>query len=217
MITRTGVAVALLTVLASGTQVAWAQDEESDSIWNFYFGGGLGVSQIDNTACDALKGVNTDTQQNCDDEDTAYKIYLGWRPLKNFAFEGGYLDLGETTAKGGQTNVANEVDGWNVAALVFIPGLERIGAFIKGGVYFYDQEVKGVVGTDIFPPPGNERVDSERSDPAGYFGAGVRLPISKNLELSVEWERFLDVGDEDNFAAGETDYDFFSVGGVFLF
>lgn len=217
MIRRTGYAVALLTILAMGSQIAWAEEEASDSIWNFYLGGGFGVSKIDNDACDALRGVNIDTQQDCDDEDAAYKLYVGWRPLKNFAFEGGYLDLGETKAKGGQTNVENKVDGWNVAALAFIPGLERIGAFIKGGVYYYDQDVEGVVGTDISPPPGNDRVDSQRSDPAGYFGAGFRLPISDNLQMSLEWERFLDVGDDDNFAAGETDYDFFSVGGVWLF
>ena len=219
MITRTVFAVAAFAALGATAQVAEAQDgdDDSSSIWNFYAGGGLGVSKIDDTACDALRGVNTDTQQDCDDKDTAYKLYVGWRPLKNFAFEGGYLDLGETDAKGGQTNIDNKVDGWTAAALVFIPGLEGLGAFNKGGAYFYDQEVKGVVGTDIFPPPGNERVDSERSDSTGYFGAGFRLPIGNNLQLSVEWERFLDVGDDDNFAAGESDYDFFSVGGVFTF
>lgn len=213
MIRRTGSAVVLLTALAATSQPAWAQDEDKDSIWNFYAAGGLGISQIDDTACDALRGVNRDTQQDCDDEDTAFKIYIGWRPLKNFAFEGGYMDLGETTAKGGQTNIDNEVDGWFGSALVFIPGLERIGAFVKGSVYFYEQDVSGVVSFNGARVP----VDNERSDPAGGFGAGLRLPIGKNLEMSVEWERYLDVGDDDNFAAGETDYDFYSVGGVFKF
>lgn len=212
MITRTGFAVALLTALAATSQVAWAEDDEKESIWNFYVGGGLGVSKVDDTACDALRGVNLDTQQDCDDKDEAYKLYAGWRPLKNFAFEGGYLDLGETTAKGGQTNIDNQVDGWTASALVFIPGLERIGAFIKGGAYWYDQDVSGIVGLG-----GRVPVKSEESDRAGFFGAGVRLPIGKNLQMSVEWERFLDVGDDDVFAAGQTDYNFYSIGGVFTF
>lgn len=213
MISRTGFAVTVLTALAATTQLSWAQDEDGDSIWNFYVGGAYGVSKIDDTACDALRSVNTSTQQNCDDKDEGYKVYAGWRPLKNFAFEGGYLDLGESAAKGGQTNIDNQVDGWIASALVFIPGLERFGVFIKGGAYWYDQKVSGNVSVN----GGRVAVNSKRSDPAGAFGAGVRLPIGKSLQLGVEVERFLDVGDDDNFSAGESDYTFYSVGGVFTF
>ena len=210
----------MVSTLTLAAPTAWAQDsdsEDSGSIWNFHVGAGLGVSKIDDTACDALTAIGTGTQQNCDDEDTGWKIYAGWQPLKNFALEAGYLDLGETTAKGGATNLSAEVDGWTVATLAFIPGLEKLGVYIKGGVYFYDADLSGVLS--------GVPVSADESDPAPLYGMGLRLPLNDNLRMNIEFERFLDIGDDATFTfpsgatltIGETDVNYFSAGAVWVF
>jgi len=221
MIRRTGFAVALVSILAAQSHVAWAQESDSqssESLWNFYVGAGLGVSKIDNTACDALKGVGTSTQQDCDDKDTGWKVYAGWKPLKNFSFEAGYVDLGETTAKGGNTNLQAEADGGFVAAMAFVPGLERLGLFIKGGAFFYEAKLSGrLAGQPIGPILQLLGADKKEDDTAGFYGVGFRLPLNDHLHMSVEFERFLDVGDDSVFSGGETDIDLYSVGGVWMF
>lgn len=229
MIRRTGFAVALVTILAAQSHLAWAQEsdsQESDSLWNFYVGAGLGISKIDNTVCDSLKGINTGTQQSCDDEDTGWKVYAGWKPLKNFSFEAGYADLGETTAKGGNTNLKAEADGGFIAAIAFIPGLERIGLFIKGGAFFYDSKLSGRLnGQAIGPILSAQGYDKDDDDTAPFYGAGFRFPLNDNLQLSVEFERFLDIGTERRFTfptgatvdLEETDVNLYSVGAVWMF
>jgi OOP family OmpA-OmpF porin len=213
MIRRTGFAVALTAVLAAAAQGAWA--EEADSLWNFYLGAGLGVSKLDNTACDSLESVDLGTQQNCDDQDTGWKVYAGWKPLKNIAFEAGFVDLGSTTAKGGATNLKAEADGGTIAALAFVPGLEKVGLFIKGGYFFYEAKLSGrLAGIPIQDLIGN---DTEESDQAPFYGMGLRLPLNDSLRMNVEFERYLDIGDDSLFSGGKSDVNFYSVGAVWMF
>ena len=229
MIRRTGIAVALVSVLAVTSQSAGAQEsaaQDSDSLWNFYVGAGLGISKLDDTVCDSLKSINTGNQQSCDDEDTGWKVYAGWQPLKNFSFEAGYVDLGETTAKGGNTNLKGESDGGFIAALAFVPGLERIGLFIKGGAYFYDAKLSGrLAGQPIGPILSAQGLDKDIDDTAGFYGLGLRLPVNDNLRLSVEFERFLDVGKDRSFTfptgatveIRDSDINLYTVGAVWMF
>ena len=224
-----GLAVAALTVLTTMAMPASAQEGDSqaatpaddgsnDSIWNFYLGGGLGVSKVDNTACDALGSPGnggTGNQQDCDDDDVAWKGFIGWQPFKYLAVEGGYVDLGETTAKGGGTDTAAEVDGWQASALLFVPGLEMVGAYIRGGAYFYEADLSGRLAgipiQDLIPG------STSRSDTAAVYGVGFRLPLNDALIISADFERYLDVGDDSRFNGGETDINFFSLGAIYTF
>ncbi|MGI9330140.1 MAG: outer membrane beta-barrel protein [Gammaproteobacteria bacterium] len=229
MTIRMGLAVAALTVFTTMAMPVSAQEGESqsaaaadqgsnDSIWNFYVGGGLGVAKVDNTACDALGSPGnggTGNQVDCDDDDVAWKGFIGWQPLKYVAFEGGYVDLGETDAKGGATNIKAEVDGWQVSGLLFVPGLEMIGAYIRGGAYFYEADLSGRIAgvpiQDLIPG------STERSDTAAVYGMGFRLPINDDLIISADFERYLDVGDDSRFPGGETDINYFSLGAIYPF
>lgn len=229
MTIRMGLAVAALTVLTTMAMPVSAQEGESQgaapadegsdhSIWTFYVGGGLGVSKIDNTACDALGSAGnggTGNQQDCEDDDIAWKGFIGWQPLKYVAIEGAYVDLGETTAKGGATNTSAEVDGFQASALLFVPGLEMVGAYIRGGAYFYEADLSGRIAgvpiQDLIPG------STSRSDTAAVYGMGFRLPINDALIISADFERYLDVGDDSRFKGGETDINFFSLGGIFTF
>ena len=212
----TALMVSLTMAMPVSAQDGGSQDESSEHSWlSFYVGGGLGISKVDDTACDALDAVGTGSQQDCDDDDVAWKGFIGWQPFKYLALEGAYVDLGETTARGGATNAQAEVDGFQASALVFVPGLEMIGAYIRGGAYFYDAELSGrIAGINIKDlVPG----DPDRSDTAAVYGIGARLPLNDSLIISLDFERYLDVGDDSRFPAGETDINYFSAGAIYNF
>ncbi|HEU5282508.1 MAG TPA: outer membrane beta-barrel protein, partial [Burkholderiales bacterium] len=71
-------------LLTAGPAPAFAQDEAG-----FYVGGGIGQSELKD-ACDGDGLTVTD----CDDTDTAWKLFAGYWFNKYFAVEGGYIDFG---------------------------------------------------------------------------------------------------------------------------
>lgn len=226
---RTGLAIMAMTVLAATAWPVAAQESDSgsaappgqDSLWNFYVGGGLGGTKADSTVCDDLSAFGTSTQQDCDDKDVGWKVFLGWQPLTHVAFEGGYVDLGKTTAKGGATNANAQADGWEASALVYVPGLEKIGVYIKGGAYFYEAKLGGRVSLGGTVTPLSEK----DTDSTGVYGVGARLPVTDRIKLNIEFQRFLDLGEKQTFQSpnGQTltikeqDINFYHVGGVFTF
>ena len=68
-------------------------------------------------------------------------------------------------------------------------------------------------------------LDKDIDDTAGFYGLGLRLPLNDNLRLSVEFERFLDVGKDRTFTfptsatveIRDSDINLYSVGAVWMF
>ncbi len=156
-----------------------------------YIGAGAGLTTVD--VCDDLNGLGL---SSCDDEDTGLKIFGGYKFNQNFAVEGMWADLGETSATGPGGTATVEVDGFGVAAVGIIPLNEQFGIFGKVGAYMWDASGGGAAsgisddGTDIM------------------FGAGVGWNFTRSFGLRAEWERFDIDGD---------DVDFLSIGAQFNF
>ncbi|HKQ25592.1 MAG TPA: outer membrane beta-barrel protein [Burkholderiales bacterium] len=171
-----------------------------------FAGGGFGQTKVD-IECDL------DITCSSDDSDSGFKIFGGYQFNPNFAFEVGYYDLGEAKLSGtdsflGSTTATIEASGFNFALVGSIPLGERFELMAKAGIFRWDLDVSAT--SSVF----GSGSDSETGfDP--MFGIGAAFNFSKNLGLRVEYEKFLDVGDEDT--TGESDVDFLSASIVFRF
>ncbi len=180
----------------------------------FYAGISAGVASVDvdkQSFDDALTSVGvTGLSSKVDENDTAYKAYLGYRFNEHFAVEGGYVDLGAAQYKasftGGNAKVDWESHGVFVEAVGILPVGDAFSLFAKGGAYFSDNEAD-IEATG----PGGSASESLNDDGTSFvFGLGGEYAFSKTVSLRAEWERFTDVGDENE--TGEADVDLVSVG-----
>lgn len=177
----------------------------------FYIGGALGVTEISDTVCDELASLNAAliNQLSCDEKDSGWKLFAGWQPIKWVGVEAGYADLGSYSASGGATNVTAEVDGGFITATFTAPVIETIGLYGKLGAYAWDSNIKGSLSGVAIPETSDDGTST-------IIGAGFRFPITDSFGVRLEWERYLDIGDDDN-SGGETDLDLFSANAIFSF
>ena len=147
-----------------------------------YVGGSVGQADVSITS-----GSN-----NIDfkDSGTAYKLYLGVRPLKWFAVEAGYVDLGKPT----QSNVSASTTGISAFAVGYWD-LGPVDLFAKAGAINTSSKITS---------SGIKLASDSRNDFA--YGAGIQVSVLM-FKIRGEYERF-EVGKGTNMA---------SVGVVFTF
>jgi hypothetical protein len=174
----------------------------------FYGALGIGVSEVDQSTCGKIPvggRPGGSSQFNCDDTDSAWSVIGGWQILKWVGVEAGYTDLGETTVKGGGTNISAEVDGFTLAVTPTLPISEGASLFVRGGAFFWSDDVSGQFDDQVTVTP----VSSSEDDTSGFIGAGIRVKFTERFGIGVEWNRYLDVGDKDSAGVGESDIDHF--------
>lgn len=144
-----------------------------------YVGGGFGQSKFK----DACEGV-----PNCDDGDTAFKIFGGYQFNPYIAAELGYNDLGKASASGASVKGT----AWELSALGSFP----VGAnfSILGRLGGYHGELKG-----------ESAFGSATDTKTGLtYGLGVGYDLNKNLGFRAEWQRFDKMGGDN---VGESNVD----------
>jgi OOP family OmpA-OmpF porin len=93
-----------------------------------YIGGSIGSSAIN----DNFEG------EELDENDTGYKIVLGYQFHPYFAVEADYRDFGEAeTGSQAVQNISLESNSWDVFAVAMLPA-GPIDLFAKAGVAFWD-------------------------------------------------------------------------------
>ena len=151
-------AAALLSLAALGTT---ARAE------GLYIGGSAGGSHY--------KGDNVGAVQT-DRSSTGTKLFGGYQLTPNFAFEGGYTDLGKFKSSAGQLKAS----GVYLDAVGILPLSGPWSATGRVGVFSGKAE--------------NSLVGSDRGTSA-KLGAGLQYAIDKNLSVQGDWERYrLDAG-----------------------
>ncbi len=146
---------------------------------------GVGVGQF-NVGIDRLDDVDDAVANIRDSDDTAMKIFAGWRLLPFLALEAGYVDLGnpgddfETSGSDGSYRLA--ISGFTVAALARVP-LGPVELFGKVGQYFYD------VRTRIDFDGGLPSIRGKDSRDDFMWGGGVSMVVLQHLELRAEYEK----------------------------
>jgi len=171
-----------------------------------FAGVGFGQTSVD---------IDCDLDITCSayDSDTGFKIFGGYQFNPYFAFEVAYLDLGEAKASGtdsflGSATGTIEASGFNFAVVGSFPVAERFDLMAKAGFFRWDLDLSA--SSSVF---GSGSASETGFSP--MFGIGGSFNITKNLGVRVEYEKFLDVGDENT--TGQSDVDLLSASLVFRF
>ncbi|WP_218042878.1 outer membrane beta-barrel protein [Steroidobacter gossypii] len=228
MIKRGMIAAGMGLLLSAGSSVA----AEQSTGWYFGATGGQSQADLDKGEFDAIvedafffAGTPIlSGSSDLDDKDVSWSLFGGYRFSPYLAVEASYIDLGtaEYRATGtvdppGPVPSVNasygadfEVSGFTAAAVAAVPVGEMFDLHGQVGVLFADMEFSqrlAATGAGSFS-------DSFSSDSRDFFfGLGAGLSIGAQWSLNLDWQRFKDVGDEDE--TGETDIDRISLGVIY--
>jgi OOP family OmpA-OmpF porin len=189
---------ALAAVLALGIGAFESAYAQSAGSW--YAGASLGQAQF-RKSCEGVGG-------NCDDKDTAYRIFGGYNVSPGFAIEGGYGDYGRLLVDGDVGGVPVNFEATVEALdLTMVPAWvldQRLAIFGRFGIYRSKVTVNDL---------GGGGAESERNS-AWTYGFGVRWNFSGAISVRAEWQRYDNIGGS---STGEDDIDFISAGVVLQF
>ena len=155
-------------VLAVGlSNSAWSQVAENND--GFYVGAALGnfESEIDD-----IEDANFDF----DADESAARIFAGWRFNGFVAIELGRYDFGEATNAADLLAISTDTKGWAPSIVGTLP-VGPVEFFIRGGILFYDVEVN---------LDGGQLLDESGEDPV--YAAGVGVTVLERLNLKLEYE-----------------------------
>lgn len=131
-----------------------------------YIGGAFGASNV---------AVDCGGVASCDNNDTGYKLYAGYKVHPQIAIEGGYIDFGKSKISVGSFGVGSiAVDGFLVNAAGRLPFTRELTGVGRLGLAFVDTKASGL-------PYGN-RTDGSTN---AYFGLGLEYSFNKNLRASA--------------------------------
>lgn len=169
-VTVMAAATALMTVCAS---------VNADENQGFYAGGGVGRYDIRIDNAEDLGRVI----DHYSTDDTAYKLFGGWRFNPYLALEGDYINLGtnrDTVAPG--VVAEHRIDGWEPSLVGTLP-LGPIELFAEGGEYFYKYR-------RTYEGPAGDF--SSASDTFNHFtyGGGVGVTIAQRIPIRLEYQNF---------------------------
>jgi len=167
---------AALAALSVATVPAAFADENA----GWYLGGGIGQF---NAGIDNVSDVN-DAIGDWKEDDTAYKIFAGYRLNKILAFELAYVNLGEPSGDVVPGfNVDSSVDGFAPYVVATLPLGNFFEVYGRLGYYFYDanrRESSALNGEVKFKEESKDLV----------YGGGIGANIGEKLNLRFEYERF---------------------------
>jgi hypothetical protein len=166
-------------------------------------------------------GATVTATSSVDDSDNAWDAVVGYRFSPYVAAEFGYVNLGEGLYRANVTSVENGVtfhdtlsERWTssgpTAALLGVFPFSSFEVYGKVGMYFSSTKVR-----EKFEIEGQDTISDEvkASSQDVFYGIGGAWNFSENYSLRVQYQKFLNVGDNDH--TGESDVDFLSVGVLF--
>jgi hypothetical protein len=205
----------------------------------FYFGLTAGSTSVDTGStqqeldeaytlpiADALASSGADVlgmQSSLDDSDIGWGLQIGYRFNSYLAAEVGYVDLGEAlyeatlTVDDGVETFPVEVSsrlvssGPTAAILGILPLGERFDVHAKAGAYLADTRLRARV-RDVEFAENIVHQESDAGELETFFGVGGVWNINDSYSLQFEYQRFLDVGDDDH---GEGSIDLFALSVLF--
>ena len=157
-----------------------------------YVGASYGRSELD-TSC--VAGFS------CDDRDRAFRVFAGGRMNNVIGAEVGWVNLGEWTRGGGQTD-AQSLDLVLTAGIPFGPN-GRHSVFGKIGTAYTRAEVSG--GTTGVATGKEDGWDAR-------YGVGVTVGLTEQWAVRADWDRF-----RVKFPAEKSDVDLLTLGAQYRF
>ena len=203
--------------------VALAQAEPG-----IYAGFFFGISDSDGTPAGASQagfdafGIvpNGPITSSQDPEDSGYGFQVGYRFNRWLAFEGGYVDLGDTTFRASAPATLNgdpttadtftqkltsNIAGLTASVLGILPINFRWEAYGRAGLLIGNDEldVRAANSAD------SASFDVSESVTDTFLGVGIAFSLVEIYSVRAEYTRILDAGDE---ISGENDIDMLSLG-----
>jgi OOP family OmpA-OmpF porin len=227
MIKRGMIAAAMGMVLSAASSVVAAESTG----WYFGATGGqaqadLSQGELDEIVDEAffLAGAPVISgSSELEDKDVSWSLFGGYRISPYFSLEASYVDLGTAEYRaagtvnppGPVTSVSAsysadfEVSGFTAAAVGTVPVGQMFQFHGQAGVLFADMEISqtAFIGSGA----GSDSLSADSRD--YFFGVGAGMNIGEQWTLNLDWQRFKDVGDEDE--TGETDIDRISLGVIY--
>jgi OOP family OmpA-OmpF porin len=170
-----GITAALAVAALAAASAAQAQDNES----GFYAGGGIGQFDV---AIDDFDDVE-DTVDAYDSDDSAWKLFGGWRMNPYLAFEVAYINLGSPEDEIlPETELTVETDGFAPYVVGTFPIGDWFEVFGKAGYYWYSTDLK------VTTPLGS--LSDDESDSTFTWAAGFGVNIFERVNIRLEYEQF---------------------------
>jgi hypothetical protein len=177
-----------LTALFGGALLTFAAHNATAADMGFYLGGSLGISFIE-TADDLNIGDRIE-DFDIDDDDFAWKAFIGFQFLPWLGVEGGYVDFGDVQGATPGGVVTTGVDGWNVFAVGTLP-VGPVDVFAKLGMIWWNVDIDFADDLDDLD---DTSISNDGSDLA--YGVGVAFNFDR-FSVRAELEMF-DVDDVDD-------------------
>jgi hypothetical protein len=191
-------------------------------------GGGNGeadmtAAQIDQAIRDALRirnGVYTPQDSTIETKNSHLYAFVGYRLSRYLSGEVGYIELGgfEYASRGLLTDQAQNTEATTVSMRVESHGLSTnaLGTFelndyfeihARGGLFLVNvtTDVRG--GTVALPANESHR----NSKLSAQFGLGATVSIGKQISLSGDWVRFLDLNNKTEGTVFTYEYEAFDM------
>jgi len=170
---------------------------------------GAGISSLKKGGIDSAVGaqnVNVSSGSS-DTQDTIYGFNLGYRLSPNFAFEGGYVNLGEY---GYQSNTADPVAGavtghfksygFTAAGVGILPLVNKVSLYGKLGV------VEAHTTLTAYGSPGINTSNVSYDSTGLLVGAGASYDITPQIATTLEWNRYGHLGNPGTAYAAVNTY-----------
>lgn len=146
----------------------------------YYFGGTIGPSNGSSYCSGA---------SNCEDSDTAWKIFGGYRLSERFSAEGAYVSLGDLHKSGENSDIS----AYTANAVGTMPISEQFDVFGKVGVMRWS----------------SNNTDQDESGFGVTYGVGAKMHLNETTNLRAEWEKFPGI---ETSSSEDTDVNMLSVG-----
>jgi hypothetical protein len=175
---RSLLAVALLA-LGGISSISYAEENSS----GVYLGAGVGQFNVQIDDIDQTDNAI----QRLDDDDAAWKAFVGYRFNPYIALEAAYIDLGKPN---GRSDASGSSGDYRLRLKGFAPyiiGTLPIGPvelFGKAGYYFYDVDLRVDIDDPLAPD-----FDSSKSDEDFIYGVGIGATFFDHLNARLEYER----------------------------
>ena len=167
----------IAALLLSGLAAAAAAQADEES--GFYAGAGVGVFDV---RIDDFDDIDA-TIDDYDSDDTAWKVFGGWRMTKYFAAEVAYVNLGSPDDEIlPDLTLTTETDGFAPYLVGTFPIGDWFELFAKAGYYWYDTEVQ------IDTPIGS--ASESESDSTFTWTAGMGVNFFEHFNVRLEYEQF---------------------------
>lgn len=166
-----------------GSSAVLAQEQ------GLYLGGAFGQTKL-NACGDARDAFALfgGTVSSCDDKDSGWKFFGGYRVNRNFAIELTYIDWGAISGSGRLVGIPVSLGGdatsFGAAAVGILPLNERFSLFGKAGMLMTTASAT-ISGGGITS-------SADEDDTELHIGVGALFNLTENWSIRAEWERAQD-------------------------